>query len=394
MSTDSVWFASLADRERQELAAMDQTEILTTPDLLVVGAGIVGLAIAYFASLRGMRVQVVDAGPLGSGATGANAGGICPNVDGLDYPPEYAPLAMLSRDLWGRLSLRPGFDFDWRVPGFLIVDPERFSSTVQQYAADCQERGFTMQAVDEEQINRLEPALRRGIGAGVLSPSEAHLHPVRAALSLARVAARNGSRVRTGARVTGSKVAGDRVRTVETTIGPIVSERVVVAAGWRSDRIGEFLPRPSWIHPVAGQMLATDPLPPLLNRPVAGKYLIVQLRTGEVVTGGDEYLGERVTPNPEMSAEIAAAAAELVPELKGARFTRSWCGIRPGTPDGLPVIDRSPQVENLHFACGHFKKGVLLAPACGKLLADWICDGTRPAELDFFNFARFGVGSG
>src|SRR5262245_17141150 len=99
---ETVWLVSLTPDER---AALDPgaADILRTPDVLVVGAGLVGLATAYFLAERQMRVQVIDAGPVARGATGASAGGVWPNDQGPSHPPAFQPLAFLSRDLWGRL---------------------------------------------------------------------------------------------------------------------------------------------------------------------------------------------------------------------------------------------------------------------------------------------------
>ena len=127
-SLDSIWFATLSAAQRRELDIGVEQEILSTPDVLIVGGGIIGLATAYFLADRGASVQLIEAGTIAGGASGANAGGIWPNDQGPAHPPGFQPLAFLSRDLWGRLSLRPGFDFDWRMNGVLNVDPEKFHS--------------------------------------------------------------------------------------------------------------------------------------------------------------------------------------------------------------------------------------------------------------------------
>lgn len=169
-ATDSIWFATLSANERRELNGGPAPPILTTPDVLVVGGGIIGLATAYFLADRGARVQVIEAGTIACGASGANAGGVWPNDQGPSHDAGFQQLAFLSRDLWGRLSLRPDFDFDWRVNGFLNVNPEKFPPSAVECAARQQEQGYTVHAVDAGQIALLETNLKPGLTAGLHCP--------------------------------------------------------------------------------------------------------------------------------------------------------------------------------------------------------------------------------
>jgi glycine oxidase len=280
-------------------------------------------------------------------------------------------------------------EFEWRVPGFLVIDPERLRPSAAEAAAAQQEQDFTVQAVDGEQLALLEPALRPGIPAGLLYPSEAHLHPVKAALSLARGLQLKGGRIRTGVQALSLETSGGKVVKVHTTAGSIEPGCVIAATGWDTRWLAELRPPALPLNPLSGQLIATDPLPPLLKRPVAGRFLVLQLRSGEIVTGGTVIPGEQATPDAEASREFAAAARELVPALRDVPFPHAWCGTRAGTPDGLPIVDRLPAAENLFVTTGHFKKGVLLAPACGKLLSDWVATDCCPEELEYFSWRRF-----
>lgn len=385
-----IWFETLSAAQRAELTANDGAPLVDKPDVLIVGGGIVGLALAYFLAESKARVQVIEAGSFTSGATGANLGGIWPNDQGGTLPAGFQSLALQSRDLWGRLSVRPGFDFDWRVNGFLNVNPERFPPSAPEYAARVQEQGYTVTSVDAEQIAALEPQLRPGLAAGLHYPSEAHLHPVKAALSFARAAKRQGASIATNVRATGVRVDNNRVIEVATTAGRVSPGNIVVATGCSAEWLGAAKPPALPVRPVSGQLISTGPLPPLLKSAVGGKFLILQLRSGEIVTGGNVLEGDCLTPNENLSNEFAAAARDLVPALKDVLFTRAWCGLRPGSPDGLPILDRAPTADNLWLSCGHFRNGVLLAPAGGKLLAEWITRGdARSEELAPFRWDRF-----
>ena len=387
-SPDSIWFATISEADRRELHA-GTAEVLTAPDVLVVGGGIIGLATAYFLAERGAQVQLIEAATLASGASGANAGGIWPNDQGPAHAGAFQQFAFESRDLWGRLSLGPGFDFDWRVNGVLNVDPQKFPPSAEASAEKLQEQGYTVHAVDGGQIALLEPNLKPGLTSGLHYPSEAHLHPVKAALSFARASRSSGACLATGVAAKSLERRGSRIVAVETTAGRIEPRFVVSATGWTADWLKSGVSTPPPLRSVAGQMISSEPLPPILKGAVCGEFLVLQLRTGEIITGGNLVESGSVTPDPKVGAAFAEAARDLVPELRHVPFPRAWCGRRPTTPDGLPVIDRSSGLDNLFLACGHFRNGMLLAPATGKSLSDWICSDSRPAELAPFAAGRF-----
>lgn len=389
MSLDSIWFETLTAAERAELEAFSQAEIIPTPDVLIVGGGIVGVAAAYALSERGVQVELIEAGTLGGLASGANAGGIWPDQQGIDYPVCFRDLARRSRDLWGRLPAREGFDFNWRVNGFLTVDPMHWENSPDELVDQLLSEGLSAQAVDGDQARMLEPQLREGLVGGVHYPSEAQIHPVKAVLSFARVAQKNGATIVSGTRATSMNLNGAHVESVETTSGTIHPGRVISACGWIADWFADSLPSPPPLLPVSGQMIATAPQPPLLSGTVLGRAIIFQLKTGEVVTGGNVVEGELSAPDETVAAEFATAAAELVPALQGVPFLRAWTGVRPGTPDLLPIIDRLPGVENMWMAAGHFKNGVLLAPITAALLTEWLIDGKPSLDLNPFRWERF-----
>lgn len=389
MSADSVWFSTLSPAERHELDCMGRADLLKTPDVLVVGGGIIGLSVAYFLAEGGARVQLIEAGGIAAGASGANAGGIWPNDQGPLHAAGFQPFAFLSRDLWGRLSLRPEFDFDWRVNGFLNVNPEKFAPSATASAGRLQEQGYTVHPVDGGQISLLEPNLKPGLTEGLHFPSEAQVHPVKAALSFARAACRKGTSIAAGVAATSLVQQDGRVVAVETTAGRIEPRFVISATGWTAEWLrGQIAALPP-LRSVSGQLISTAPVPPLLKSAVGGKYIIFQLRSGEVVTGANVSESESITPDPALSRQFAAAARELVPRLADVPFQREWCGRRPATSDGLPVIDRAIGPDNLYLACGHYRNGVLLAPATGKLLSEWILSGTPPELLTPFKASRF-----
>ncbi|QDU44099.1 Glycine oxidase [Symmachiella dynata] len=386
MSQDSIWFATLNDTERAELRAYAGREVLTTPDVLIVGGGIVGAATAYSLSQQGVQVQVVEAGTLGGLASGANAGGIWPDQQGIEYPEAFRNLARRSRDLWGKLPARDGFDFDWRVNGFVTVDPMHWETSPEDLAMHLLSEGLSAHAIDGEQVKLLEPHLRSDITGGVHYPSEAHVHPVKAVLSFARASTAQFS---SETRAISMDVKNGRVQSVQTTAGTIQPGHVIAATGWMADWFAAQTPTPPPLTPISGQMIATAPQPPLLKNTVLGKAIVFQLLTGEVVTGGSMVEGDATTPDAQVTADFAKMAGDLLPALKDVPFPHAWTGARPTTPDRLPILDRLPGVDNFLVAAGHFKNGLLLAPITGELMTEWTVAGKPSLDLTSFRWDRF-----
>jgi len=379
---ESVWRATLTGDDRRQLE-LDDGLAGGGVDVLVVGGGIVGLAVAHQLSLKRRSVLVIEREWPGSGATGAGAGGIWPSDQGPHHPAGFGPLALASRDLWGRLSLQPDFAIEWRVNGFLTVNASRFGGDAEGYASAAQEAGYTVHAVDGEQIERLEPNLRPGLTAGVHCASDAHLNPLRASASLLRAGRKRGVRLSSGTELVELRQVGGLVASVKTTRGEVAAGQVVICTGAGASLLSER------VRPVSGQLIATAPQPPLLKGTVGGEYLTLQLKTGEIVTGGNLREGADLRPDGELTERMQAAAWELIPRLRGIPFERAWCGVRSATADGLPVIDQVSGCDNLWVATGHHRNGVLLAPITGALLAQWMTEGVIAEELSAVRAERF-----
>jgi glycine oxidase len=141
------------------------------------------------------------------------------------------------------------------------------------------------------------------------------------------------------------------------------------------------------LAPISGHAVATDPLPPILHSCIQAEQMIVQLRTGEVVVGGDT----RSETGMESDSELIRIARDLIPGLKGVRFPYAWHGIRITTPDGWSIADRFNGAANVWLRVGHFRHGLLLAPILGQLLAQSIQADSTAAELFPFRVDRFAV---
>ncbi|WP_331272967.1 NAD(P)/FAD-dependent oxidoreductase [Motilibacter deserti] len=382
-------------------------------DVAVVGAGIVGASCAYALARRGLRVAVLDRGPLLSGTTGSGEGNVLVSDKG---PGPELDLALLSNALWRRLGeeLQERYGgFELEPKGGLVVtrDPAAQRS-LAAFARAQAGAGVEVELVPGERLAELEPHLAPGLASGAYYPQDAQLQPARAAAVLLRAARGLGADVRTRIPVTGVARGGDgAVRGVDTPGGRIAAGWVVNAAGaWAGDVAG-LAGAPTPVAPRRGFILVTEPLPLLVRHKVYSAEYLDNVATGDaglqtstvvegtpsgpVLVGATrELVGFDRTVNVDALRALARGAAELFPVLSAARVMRSYAGFRPFSPDHLPVIGPDPRVPGLVHAHGHEGAGIGLAAATGELVAEAVT-GARPSlDLSPFAPARFAAFDG
>jgi glycine oxidase len=187
--------------------------------------------------------------------------------------------------------------------------------------------------------------------------------------------------------VSGLALSRDGVRAHTRGGRDVASKRAVLAAGAWSPRLSG-LPRPLPVRPLKGQMLALGASP--LERPMMDDAVYLVPRGGETLVGATvEEAGFDITVSPDAVAALRASAVALCPELASAQITRSWAGIRPASPDMLPILGADAEWPSLIYACGHSKNGVLLAPATARAIAALCRDETPPADIGPFSVSRF-----
>lgn len=370
-------------------------------DVVVVGAGVVGAACAYYASRSGLSVAVVDRGPVAGGTTGAGEGNLLVSDK---VPGPELELALLSASLYaavGGTCLRHRVRAEGR-PGRggvrgLADRPGRDRRFYQRGA------GVEAYHVTSDRLRDVEPHLAPGLAGGCHYPQDAQVQPALAAAELLRAAGRAGARLRLGEEVVG--ILRDRegaVRGVRTARDELRAPVVVNAAGTWGGELAALAGVGLPVLPRRGFVLVTEPLPRLIRHKVyAAEYVAdvssgsAALQTSPVVEGtpaGPVLIGasrERVgfdrTLSVPVIARLAAQAAALFPVLADVRVLRAYHGFRPYLPDHLPAIGPDPRVPGLFHACGHEGAGIGLAPATGLLIAEALA-GQQPV-LDLGPFA-------
>ncbi|MEU1785458.1 FAD-binding oxidoreductase [Streptomyces sparsogenes] len=371
-----------------------------TADLVVIGAGVVGAAAAYFATRSGLRVTVVDRGPLAGGTSSAGEGNLL--VSDKEPGPEL-DLALYSQRVWREDLAEHAGLWEFESKGGLVVAASP-NGAGPLAALLREQRAAGIEAVDvaRDELRDYEPRLSPDLAGGAYYPQDAQVQPMLVVAHLLRMARLAGARVLTDTEVTGFLRAGERITGVRTGRGRLSAPAVLNAAGTWAGAVAELAGVRVPVLPRRGCVLVTQPLPPVIRHKVyAAEYVSdvassdAALQTSPVVEGtraGTVLIGssrERVGFDREVPPSVLAALARnaiaLFPFLASVQAIRGYLGFRPYCPDHLPVIGPDPRAPGLWHACGHEGAGVGLSVGTGKLLAQALTG--RPTDLDLAPFA-------
>jgi D-hydroxyproline dehydrogenase subunit beta len=381
---------------------------MSAPDVVVVGAGIVGAATAWELARRGVAVTLVDRGEVSGGTTGLGEGNVL--CSDKDAGPELE-LTVLGRALYDELDALLGDVARIRRKGALIVHPdERTWAAEPARAQRLWAAGVEAELVEGAgAVRALEPNLTGPVHGALRVPGDLQCDPRAIAQALAGEAQRHGATVRTGTPVRAIGVRDGRVTGVELADGPLAAGAVVLAAGpWSrplADDAGLALP----LEPRKGQLVRLR-LPVaderfLRHKVVDGSYLLSVASTdagrrlstvvettwdGHLVVGSSrERCGFDATVDHELAGQLRARAARLVPGVADLEPEDAWVGFRPWLPDHLPAIGPSEAIQGLWVGTGHEGAGVALGPITGRVLAQGITGEAPPMDLTPFRPERF-----
>tara|TARA_Y100001937_G_scaffold13177_1_gene17235 strand:- start:4225 stop:5325 length:1101 start_codon:yes stop_codon:yes gene_type:complete len=342
-------------------------------DVVVVGGGVIGLLSACNLGSEGARVVLCEAASQVGSESSWAGGGIVSPLYPWRYSAAVTALAHWSQDFYPgfgqRLLDETGIDPEVHVTGLYWLDMD---DEVEALAWAVRQ-GRPLLSVDIDQAYRQVPVLGAGFSRAIHMSGVANVRNPRLVKALrAALAAMPNVEVREHCPVSGFVHEGVRVRGVSTAEGEVRAERVVLAAGaWSGEllaTLGLRLP----VEPVKGQMIlykcAGDFLPSMVL--ARGRYAIPR-RDGHVLVGSTlEYAGFDKTPTDDALESLKASAEELLPALRDAEVVGHWAGLRPGSPEGIPFIGELASHPGLWLNCGHFRNGLVLAPASCQLLAD------------------------
>ncbi len=351
------------------------------PDFTIIGAGIVGLLAARELAAAGARVTVLERGQPGAESSWAG-GGILSPLYPWRYPEAVTRLAAASQAMWPELAEvlagETGLDPQWTRSGLLIgdLDPGEVE-TGRRWATA---HGIPLETLDEAGARAVEPGLGE-VGPPVLwLPEVAQVRNPRLVQALRRALELQGVELRQGVEVQAIRTRDGGVRDLVTSSGTVPAGQVLVAAGAWSAGLLEPLGLVIPVRPVRGQMILFYGPPGLLHRIVLSRErYVIPRRDGHVLAGSTlEEAGFDKSVTREARQELMAEARRIAPALAGLPVVRQWAGLRPGSPTGVPFMGEHQEIKGLWVATGHYRNGLVLAPASARLVADLIL-GRTPA---------------
>jgi glycine oxidase len=346
--------------------------------VVIVGGGVIGLLTAFNLATEATRVTLLDRASVGRESSWAGGGIVSPL-----YPWRYSPavtaLAHWSQDFYpqlaDRLFVRTGLDPEVHKTGLYWLDLDD-----EQHALEWAAReNRPLTRVEVRAVHEAVPALGEGYSRAVYMADVANVRNPRLVKSLkAALLSMPHVEIREACEVQGFVLEGERVTGVATSQGRIFGDRVVLTAGaWSGELLGTLgvaLP----VEPVKGQMILYKCASDFLSSMVLakGRYAIPR-RDGHILIGSTlEHEGFDKTPTPAALDSLKASAIELLPALAQAEPVAHWAGLRPGSPEGIPWIGPLPGFEGLWLNCGHYRNGLVLAPASCQLLTDLLLGRT------------------
>lgn len=368
------------------------------PDVVVVGAGAIGLACAWRIAKRGLRVRVLERDEPGAGASGVAAGMLAP-VGEASWGEEAALTAALaSHERWAafaeELEAVAGSSARLLAPGALHVALDRDEAAELRRRFELMESlGLDAEWLSGRRCRALEPGLAPGAFGGIEAPHEAAVDPRAVVAALGSACEREGVELQTGVEVSGLVLDAGRAAGVETSAGEVhPADAVVLAAGaWSSY---EWIPeeaRPP-VRPVKGQILT---LRGPAGRPVASRIVVtervylVPRSDGRLIVGATvEELGFDTRVTAGGVHELLREAYRALPDVAELELERAVAGLRPGTPDNAPVVGPSA-IEGLILATGHYRNGILLAPLTAEAVVAALAGEELPGELAVADPGRF-----
>ena len=357
-------------------------------DVVIIGGGIIGCAIAYELSKQHVSVIVIEkASRVGAEASWAGAGILTSHASTHEPYPELcrASLAMYP-NLASELKDKTDIDIEFVRSGTLSVFFDEAEALGLVGLAERRvNRGFTAEVLTPEQTWQIEPAVSKSIAGAVLFPEDGHVRNPKMVTALAKGASKNGAKFMLGNAVTGFVCEDNKVVGAVVNGEIIHADSYVIAAGCWTGQLTAMLDCPISISPAKGQIVLLDTMPPIFQRTIDGLGIYIVPRTdGKILLGATvEFVGYDTTPTVEGVKQMINAAVEIAPELAKSKFVQTWAGLRPYYKGG-PCLGYLPSYDNVVLASGHYKNGILLAPITGKLITELVVSGNTSLSLDPF----------
>lgn len=384
--------------------------MLDSAEVVIIGGGVIGTSTAYYLAREGVDVALVERGDLASGSSGQCNGGVVCGAEPV------SPLTTYSNELYAQLASELDMDFHYRRGGsYRLIETEADWHMMEEIVAKQASRGLPVNMIGREELLRREPNIAPHVLGAVEYPTDATLNPIRFCWAAAQGAARRGARVHRFTEVRAIEVTSrNEVAKVSTSRGDIAAKIVVNAAGCWAPAIGAMVGVNIPIIPRRGQIVVTEAAAPVVGRKLneAGgirtqlgmklselereeaafgvAFVCERTVDGNVLIGGSrEFVGFDTRTTPEVIRAIVRRALRFVPKLSRLNCIRTYAGLRPFTPDHLPIISPIDKVKGFYIAAGHEGDGISLAPLTGKAITDMVTGRETCIDLRHLAFSRF-----
>jgi glycine oxidase len=368
--------------------------MMETPDYLVIGGGIIGCTLARELARVSRKVVVLDRGRAGAQASSAAAGLLSATLSAAPVGP-LADLCFESAALYeswvSELQADGAGDVGFARSGLLeVAEASQSPEALAVSTGELARPGRRAEVLSAEELRRREPALAVSDRVALFYPDDAQVDAAALSRAVAGVAERAGVALRENETVHKIVRSADRITAVHTATTVYQAGTVILAAGAWSGAVAEGLALQLPTRPVKGQLLLADCRVAPVRTPLhAGEALIAPRPDGTLLLGvtlEEAGFDDRVTCGA--LREILDRTCALVPAVKEVALKRTWAGLRPATPDGWPYMGPVPPLRNLWVTTGHFRKGILLAPLCARLMAKSILADQLEEDLEPFKPTR------
>jgi len=358
-------------------------------DCIIIGGGIIGMLTARNLRLAGQQVTLIEKGDTGRESSWAGGGIVSPL-----YPWRYAD-SITRLAGWGQshyellcheIRENTGIDPQYSKNGLLILAPEETQQATDWSIRFAQE----LEILSSEEIVQIEPAMHATRKPGIWMENITQVRNPRIAKALRIDIEKLGVNILTHSQVNSIDTENARVVSVTTDTGKLQADQYAVCTGaWTGELLqplGISIP----VEPVQGQMILFKAQPGDISRIVLeeDRYIIPR-RDGRVLFGSTvEHVGFNKHTSESAKQELYNIAVERFPVLKDKPVEHHWAGLRPGSPDGVPVISRHPELENLFVNAGHFRNGVVLAPASCRLISEMMLGEETSFDIEDYAVGR------
>jgi sarcosine oxidase subunit beta len=394
---------------------------MTRPDVLIVGGGVIGCAVAYELAKEGLRVTLLERAGLCAGASGANGALIWPQAM---HRGVALDLTLACARLFPTLGEELGADIEYRQTGGMVaIETDAQWAQMTEYVAGQPAVGLHAELLDGAEARRREPLLAPDLRGAVFAEHGGTINPFRLTLGYAHAARVRGATLVTGTEVLSLLRRGDRIAGVRTLTGDVESEVVILAGGAWSGPLAATANLRVPVTPRQGMVVVTEPAPFRLrhvlkpiksdrdmwrfsqpwppdapgkpgydpNLPPGKGMGMAQTVTGNLVIGStSRFVGLDRSPTLAGIRYVLESARRIAPAIGQLRMLRTWAGFRPYTPDGLPLLGPAPGVDGLVLATGHDGSGIGMSPVSARLVAAAVTKADPPLPLEPFDPRRFG----